>query len=272
MQSNLIQFEDSYLVPLYLALIFFVGYIIKYSNIKKHAEYKYFLSGLLLKILGVSLFALVYIFYYEGGDTMAYFQGSKAIFGLFKQSFTKGYHVLFNTDSVYNSISSFNNGTGWPPGYMWKDPKTFSVCRFSFPMYALGSQSFLVTSFLSACFSYIGVWKIYRLFNILYPGNYKVFAYLILFLPSLIFWGGGIMKDSFVLGATCWISYNFYKIFILRKQLFWNLVFFIFNLFLILNIKAYIVLSLIPGMLLWLNSFSFSIIILYYISYWFFFN
>ena len=83
MQSNLIQFEDSYLVPLYLALIFFVGYIIKYSNINKHAEYKYFLSGLLLKILGVSLFALVYIFYYKGGDTIAYFQGSKAIFGLF---------------------------------------------------------------------------------------------------------------------------------------------------------------------------------------------
>jgi hypothetical protein len=62
------------------------------------------------------------------------------------------------------------------------------------------------------------------------------------------------MKDSFVLGATCWISYNFYKIFILRRQLFWNTLFFSFNLFLILNIKAYVIISLLPGMLLWLNS------------------
>ena len=137
---------------------------------------------------------------------------------------------------------------------MWKDQNTFSVCRFTAPLYLISSKSFIITSFLTACFSYVGIWKLYRLFNILYPRNSKVFAYLILFLPTLIFWGGGIMKDSYVLGATCWITYNFYKIFILRKQLFVNSIFLVINLFMIINIKSYVIISLIPGMLLWLNS------------------
>ena len=96
----------------------------------------------------------------------------------------------------------------------------FQFLVFTVPLYFLGAKSFLITSFLTACFSYIGIWKLYRLFNTLYNGNSRIFAYLILFLPTLIFWGGGIMKDSYVLGATCWITSNFYHIFIIRKKLF----------------------------------------------------
>jgi len=70
----------------------------------------------------------------------------------------------------------------------------------------------------------------------------------------LVFWGGGIMKDSYVLGATCWITFNFYRIFIERKKIILNSIFLIINLFIIINIKSYVIISLLPGMLLWLNS------------------
>ena len=43
-------------------------------------------------------------------------------------------------------------------------------------------------------------------------------------------------------------------VFIKRKKVLTNLFFLIFNLFLIVNIKSYIIISLIPGMLLWINS------------------
>ena len=60
------------------------------------------------------------------------------------------------------------------------------------------------------------------------------------------------MKDSFVLCSTCWITYNFYKIFIDRKNIILNSVFLIINLVLIVNIKSYVMISLGPGMMLWL--------------------
>jgi len=206
------------------------------------------------KIIGVICFCFIYIFYYKGGDTISYFQGSKALSKLLVQDFDKGFQILFNTSSYYNDISTFNRYTGWPMMYMWLDKNTFFVCRISSVFSIISFNSFLTTSILSACFSYIGMWKIYRLFNEIYPESYKYFAFSILFIPSLCFWGSGIMKDSFVLGSTCWITYNFYMILIKRKKVILNILLFSMNLILIINIKSYIIISLIPGMLIWLNS------------------
>jgi hypothetical protein len=251
----MISINDLILVPIYLIFIFGFARLIKSNNIEKYPEYRYFVKGLWFKIIGVSFFISIYLFYYGGGDTVYYFLGAKAIANLFFQNFSKGIAVLFNTNSYYNSFSSFNSGTGYPILGWFNDKNTFLVCRLSAPLYLLGSKSFLITSFLTAGVSYIGIWKYYRLINILYPGNAKSFAYLVLFMPSLIFWGGGIMKDSFMLGAVCWFTYSFYNVFILRKKVFWNGFFLVLNTLMILNCKPYILICLIPGALLWLNNF-----------------
>jgi hypothetical protein len=104
------------------------------------------------------------------------------------------------------------------------------------------------------CYSYIGIWKFYRLLNILYPGNEKGLAYIVIFLPSIAFWGSGIMKDSFTVSSACWITYNFYMVLISRKKVIINSIFLVINLFIIINMKPYVVLSLLPGIALWLNS------------------
>jgi hypothetical protein len=253
--ADLVSFTDMILVPFYLFVIFGVAVRIKSRNIQNFPEYEYFLRGLYFKVFGVSMFMFVYLFYYQGGDTINYFLGSRAISELIIKDFSVGIEILLNP---LNDISGWKKfiayGISPPPYYMWKDPSTFFVSILTAPLSLLGFRSFLVSSLLTTCLSYVGIWKLYRLFNIIYPGNSRAFAYLILFLPSLIFWGGGIMKDSFVLGATCWITYNFYQIFIARKKIFMNITFFIINLLIIINIKAYIIISLFPGMALWLNS------------------
>jgi hypothetical protein len=63
------------------------------------------------------------------------------------------------------------------------------------------------------------------------------------------------MKDSYMLGAVCWFSYNFYNVFVARKKMFWNGVFLLLNTLMMLNCKPYIIISLIPGVLFWLNNF-----------------
>ena len=250
----MISIEDLILVPLYLIVIIGIARLIKLNNINKYPEYKYFVKGLWFKIIGVSAFISIYLFYYGGGDTLAYFRGAKALGNLLVQDFSKGFAILFNTDSYFNSLSSFNYETGFPHSHYFANKNTFLVCRLSAPLYLLGSKSFLITSFLTSVFSYIGIWKFYRLVNILYPGHTKALAYIILFMPSLVFWGGGIMKDSYMLGATCWVTHSFFYIFIARKKVLWNVVFLILNVLMILNCKSYILISLIPGFLFWVNN------------------
>ena len=241
-------------MPIYLVIILLVCSKIKSKNIAQFSEYKYFTKGIIFKLLGVSAFMSIYLFYYGGGDTVNYFLGSKAIGNLIFEDFEKGIAVLFNTTSPYNHISSFNSTTGLPAHYMWRDESTFSVSRYSALLYLLGLRSFIITSFLVCCFSYIGLWKFYRLLNILYPGYEKGLAYIILFLPSIAFWGSGIMKDSYTVSSACWITYNFYMVLILRKKVLTNSIFLLINLFIIVNIKPYVILSLLPGVILWLNS------------------
>ena len=245
---------DLLLIPFFLAIIFSISYTLKNRNQFKIPEYNYFVKGLFFKLFGVSAFALTYLFYYNGGDTTNYFIGAQCLSKLFWLDFNSFYDITINNNLDYNNYSTLLENNLHPPWYMWRDSKTFTVCRYVSVFCLLGFNSFLITSFLTAVFSYIGIWKLYRLFNILYPGNAKIFAYLILFLPTLVFWGGGIMKDSFVLGSTCWISFNFYKVFISRKKKLINLIFMVFNLTIILSLKPYVIISLVPGMLLWINS------------------
>jgi hypothetical protein len=245
---------DILLVPVYLAMIILVCASIKSKNIVLRQEYKYFTKGLVFKLLGVTAFISIYLFYYGGGDTVSYFLGSRAIGNLILEDFEKGVAILFNTTSPHNSFSSFNSTTGWPTSYMWRDLSSFSVSRYSSLFYLLGAKSFIITSFLVSCFSYVGIWKFYRLVNILYPGYEKALAYIVLFLPSIAFWGSGLMKDSYTLSAACWLTYNFYMTLILRKKVIINSIFLLINLFIIINIKPYVILSLLPGTILWINS------------------
>ena len=250
----MISIEDLILVPLYLFVIIGLARLIKSNNINKYPEYKYFVKGLWFKIIGVIAFISIYLFYYGGGDTLAYFRGAKALGELILNDSQKGLAILFNTDSYYNSYSSFDYQTGFPAYSYYINENTFIICRLSSILYLLSFKSFIVTSLLTSVFSYIGIWKFYRLLNFLYPNKEKAFAYIVLFMPSLIFWGSGIMKDSYMLGATCWITYCFFYVFIARKKIFWNVCFFVLNLVMILNCKPYILISLIPGFLFWVNN------------------
>ena len=62
------------------------------------------------------------------------------------------------------------------------------------------------------------------------------------------------MKDSYTVSSACWLTYNFYMVLILRKKVLVNSMFLLINLFIIINMKPYVVLSLLPGIILWLNS------------------
>jgi hypothetical protein len=76
----------------------------------------------------------------------------------------------------------------------------------------------------------------------------------VLFIPSCVFWGSGLAKDSFTLSAVGWFTYSFYHFFIKKE---WK---FIFGLeiftsaFIILAIKPYIFFALLPGAILWLSN------------------
>jgi hypothetical protein len=90
------------------------------------------------------------------------------------------------------------------------------------------------------------------MFTELYPRLHKKFAIAILFLPSVLFWGGTLLKDSICMGSMGFGLYAIYNIFYKKRKITSSLIILFFTFFLLYNIKPYIILCLVPALFLWL--------------------
>jgi hypothetical protein len=108
----------------------------------------------------------------------------------------------------------------------------------------------MVLSFI--CYS--GIWKLFMLFNDYFPKLQKQFAISFLFIPSVVFWGSGLLKDSITLSAVGWYTFYFHSFFIRKKRSFSSLAFIFISSYLLICIKPYIFFALLPGSILWLTN------------------
>lgn len=250
---------DLVLLPIYLFIIYLLAKRKQRLKIESNEEYKYYVSGLFSKILGVISFCLIYAYYYDGGDTFVYFNNANSLT-----------NILFDNPSVFFSIMAGNFNAdnfvvfskySWQLFY-WKDPQAFLVIRFITPFLFLGMKCYLLTSIVIAYITYSGVWRLYLLFVEHFPDMKKDMAIAILFMPSVCFWGSGILKDSITLSAASWLVYGFYHLFIKsskKKILYFSIAIFISS-YLILSIKPYIFFSIIFGLLIWLTFLKLKLI------------
>lgn len=244
---------DILLTPIYLGVVLFLAKLYEKSKIAANPEYKYFTRGLFVKIIGAFALGCVYMFYYSGGDTTNYFQSARAYNNLAFynwDNFLDGW--LGNTRGL-NAWNYFNENTGYPV-YFHRDNHAFWVVRLLIPIVFFGANSYFCTSVLVALLTYTGAWKLYQTFLQEFPNLKKEFAIACLYFPSCVFWGSGIMKDSFTLAAVGWFTYAFYHFFILKK-LNLKFAFYLFiSSFIILAIKPYIFFAILPGSILWLTN------------------
>lgn len=235
---------------LFVFFIFLISKTIEKKRIEVFSHYKYFTSAILVKVFASVIFCLVYLFVYGGGDTTSYFHNSVILSNLFGYDNESFFKILFNGNkSEY--FSYFNSTTGIPEGYMWRDSVTFFIIRLITPITLITQKSFLITTIIVSIISFTGIWKLYTFFCSLYPKLYHYFAFSILFLPSLLFWGSGILKDTFTLASIGWLTYSTHKVFILKKiKIKYFIMIFISSL-LIITIKSYIFIAFLPGMIIW---------------------
>jgi len=242
---------DFTILPLYLLIILTISYIHKNKRIKDNPIYIYYIPGLFVKLISGIIFCIIYIYYYTG-DTLDYFNSSVAMVNLLQKNFTNFITLFFN-GAKPEYFSFFDTETYWVETHMWRDTRTFFVIRLITPLVIPGFKSYLTTTVLLAWLSYAGTWRLYKLFCDLYPHLYKRFSIAFLFFPSVVFWGSGIMKDTITYSAAAWYTYSFYMVFFKKRKVLINIICLIITSWLLIKIKPYIFISLLPGSLIWLS-------------------
>ncbi|MDP4266943.1 MAG: hypothetical protein Q8880_05870 [Bacteroidota bacterium] len=243
---------DILLTPIYLLLILYFAKRKKNKYIEQRPEYKFYIPGLLVKCIASILFCLVYVFYYGGGDTTAYYEGGNKMLNLLLQ-YPDRYFKIFFSKADINNMLLFDYNTGWPPQWLFVEDYALNVMKLTSLLLLPSFRNYIVTTILLAWLSYSGIWRLYLMFCELFPKLYKKFALAFLFIPSLIFWGSGLLKDPISLSAVCWFTYTLYLIFIKKEKVFFNSFRFILSLLVIILFKPYIVFSLVPGSILWIS-------------------
>jgi hypothetical protein len=223
-----------------------------YANRRKEQDisFRYFVRGLAVRLGAVVVFCILYLTVYEG-DTLDYFNSAVSM-----------NHVLFDNPGHYFSLMFggnkpeyyyfFSSATCFPEYHIWKDPQTFFVVRLISPVCLLGMNSFLLSNIIFAFISYIGPWKLFRLLCSMYPHLIKLLAFSVLMFPSVLFWGTGLLKDTITLCAALWLTYCIFTIFFQKSKIRTNIIMAIVMSYAILQIKPYIFISIVPGLLIWL--------------------
>ncbi|MBL7965033.1 MAG: hypothetical protein JNM31_14460 [Flavobacteriales bacterium] len=223
----------------------------KQMRIAAEPEYAYFLWGLFAKILGGVFFSLIYFYYYNGGDTIGYFFSALPISKLAKENVFQALTVLFGANSVENQ-AYFTMETGKPLDFMYYDSRTYTVIRLIAPFIFISFDSYLITTTLVASFSYIGPWRGFQTLSHYFPSIRGKLAIAFLFMPSAVFWGSGLLKDTFTFSATCWSIHCVDSIFFRKRDLVSSSLALALSFYIILAIKPYIFMVLFPLILLWL--------------------
>jgi hypothetical protein len=253
------QWWEWILIPMLVVFIYLIGKQIASKN-NKDIRYQNLTKGLLLKMFGGLFFGLIYIFYYGGGDTTSYYSSAIPLVNLFYEDPVAYLKAMFlnpdlaqydgSANNYYNSVY-FSSQTGFPLSYIMGDSKTFIVSKFTSVLMILLGKSYFATTLVLAALTYIPLWKLYLTLSEEFNIYEKKFASYLLLIPSVLFWGSGIMKDTYTFAATCVAVYTFYRI--AKKQSLWkNLFLFLLACYVIILIKPYVLNVLIPTLGLWI--------------------
>lgn len=241
---------DVLIVPLYLLIFWLIASSVKRKRIGDEPFYRYFTIGLMLKIFAGIAFALIYTYHYGETDTHYYFWGTQSLERLAHKNFGAFAKIMagVRTPEVH---SAFDRTTGWPT--YWRDPNSFAVCRFNVPLYLLGFKTFLGNIIVLNAFLFIGFWKFYKLMLKLFPNNDRNFAIALLFVPSVVFWGSSLLKDSWCLVMSMFVFCAVHSIFIARRRIVGNAILLIVCSYVCMSIRPYSFFTTMGACLVWLG-------------------
>jgi hypothetical protein len=240
------QIADLFLTPFYLLLIYGLAYAVQPSVTNRYTK-PYFIPALTLKLVGGLAFGIIFNTLY-GGDTNQYYKLTGIVHEAFGDSFTTGLRLLFIKNREADpSLFHYTDRMFW----LGRDSTEYLPIQVGavLGLFCFNNYSVITVGF--ATLSFTGMWAMYVTFVKLRPQIYKELAVAVFFIPSVFFWGSGLMKDPLCLGALGWIFYAFYRGFIERKNIPRCILIGYIAGSILVSTKIYILLAFLPPALLW---------------------
>ena len=202
---------------------------------------KYYLRNILFKFFFAISFAVIYLIYYGGGDTTAYWDGAVTLNNLFFKSPSMYLENMVSEPSPEIFSSHFNVETGYPPGWLYREPEAWFICKISSIISFFTFKSYFAATLVFAFLTAMASWRVFELVTKLKTHKKHIAALCILFIPTVSFWCTGISKDSLVFISILNLLYYIFDVMVLRNSIkFKHILIIFFSIFVIYHVRSFI--------------------------------
>jgi hypothetical protein len=164
----------------------------------RHTRQNIFWPALLIKLLAGIALGLLYMFYYASGDTWIFFNDGAKVADAIAQSPKSVIDFFWNDD-----------WTGLK-GILDSDrPRSLFFVKWVAVFNLLDGNNYWITSLYFSFISFLSSWILFESLSKFLPGNKVEVAISILFIPSIVFWGSGTIKESLAIAALFGVTAYF---------------------------------------------------------------
>lgn len=242
-----LDWKDFIITPILIILILFIGVMIRNQFIKSDLR-KFFMPAVISKLIGSITIVFIYQFYYEGGDTVHFFKDSTVITDALTSSPVNAYKILFVSSNENDpDINRFTRRL-----IFFNDSGCLLLAKVAGIINLFTFSSFLPTSILMGLLGLTGMWAFFLVLVNIEPSLSKYFAISTLYMPTIFFWGSGLIKDTLVLGAMGWAFYSFYTMFFTFRKPIVSTLIFVLGMYIMVTIKIYVAICLLPALFVWM--------------------
>jgi hypothetical protein len=231
---------DIILFPVYV-LVFHLLFSIRRKRIDDPVLKKYHRQGFWIKVMATIAFTLFHIFITIGDTTILYYPEGINIARLILKD-PANISLLFSPGKDFDMTllaSSLSSGYFKSEGNYFVIKLVSISSFFSFGSYAVINLFFSMLSFS-------GVWRLYKFFYEQYPKLHRQLAIAIIYLPTFVFWSGGILKDPLCTGMLGWLTYSLYCAIIKKQSVVKNILAALVASYILAVVKSYILAAYLP--------------------------
>ena len=213
------------------------------NNSKLH--YRYYKNAFYAKFISAIVFSIIYIQFYEGGDSTAYWDTAQKFHNLLFEKPGAFFAELISMDPSRIRATNFDfNTIGMPPNWIYKEDEAWFAAKVFTILTFITFKSYFAMTMITAFLSFRVSWLLYEMVL-----NYDLFsertaAIGVLFLPSTCFWCTGITKDMIIYTSVIYLLIQLFT-FLNRIQLkgYRNLILAIMCIYLIINIREFMIIA-----------------------------
>ena len=232
---------DLILFPLYV-FIFHLIFAARRKRIRDPLLRKYHKQAFWVKIAGVIAFTFFCVFISPADSVGLYYREGVNIFHLILKDPAANIKWVFMKGKDFDGTllaDPYNNG-------YFNGEGNYFIVRLVTIFSFISFGDYFVMNLFFGMIAFSGIWRLYKFFYEQYQHLHKRLAIAILFLPTMIFWTSGILKDPITTSMLGWLTYSLYNLLYKKTGLVKNAFIAVLSGYILAVVKAYILFSYLP--------------------------